>query len=117
MPAELEWDGLDADAEHFVAFTRRAGNARALGTARMRIIGDAAKAERVAVLKSARHLGVGRRLMEAIENLARDRSLARIRLNAQVSAVPFYERLGYRAEGEVFLEAGIEHRAMSLRLD
>jgi predicted GNAT family N-acyltransferase len=34
-------------------------------------------------------------------------------LHAQTSVVPFYERLGYTAEGPVFDEAGIPHRKMS----
>jgi len=117
VPAELEWDGLDEGAEHFVAFASSDHDARALGTARLRFVAEAAKAERVAVLASARELGLGRLLMEAIESRVRDRFLTRIRLNAQVAVVPFYERLGYRGEGEVFVEAGIEHLAMSKSLD
>jgi predicted GNAT family N-acyltransferase len=30
--------------------------------------------------------------------------------------VPFYERLGFRAQGEEFLDAGIPHRYMYRRL-
>jgi predicted GNAT family N-acyltransferase len=33
-------------------------------------------------------------------------------LHAQVQALPFYEKAGFRAEGEVFDEAGIPHRRM-----
>ena len=117
VPAELEWDGLDEIAEHFIALTHPGPDERARGTARMRVIGSTAQAERVAVLESARHLGLGRLLMEAIESRARNRALSRICLNAQVAAVPFYERLGYRSEGDEFIEAGIKHRAMSKDLD
>jgi predicted GNAT family N-acyltransferase len=35
-------------------------------------------------------------------------------LGAQLKAISFYERLGFTAFGEVFLDAGIEHRMMSL---
>ena len=117
VPAELEWDGLDELAEHFMATRGLDPDTRALGTARMRVVGDTAKAERVAVLPSARRHGLGRLLMEAIETRARDHSLAKIQLNAQVAVVPFYEMLGYQGEGEIFLEAGIEHLAMSKTLD
>jgi predicted GNAT family N-acyltransferase len=55
--------------------------------------------------------------MEAIEAEA-DRSGRReLLLAAQVRALPFYERLGYRAEGPEFLEARIPHRMMRKRLD
>ena len=37
-------------------------------------------------------------------------------LNGQISAQPFYERLGYEAYGEIFLDANIEHRAMKKHL-
>nr|NIR61581.1 GNAT family N-acetyltransferase [Gammaproteobacteria bacterium] len=37
-------------------------------------------------------------------------------LNAQTSAVPFYQARGFMAEGEVFMEAGIPHRRMRRRL-
>ena len=35
-------------------------------------------------------------------------------LDAQIQVIPFYERLGFVAEGDVFLDAGIEHRRMRL---
>ncbi len=115
VPTQLEWDGLDQGAEHFLALASAGRDA--LGTARMRILGTSAKAERVAVLESARNLGIGRLLMEALESRARECELTTVRLNAQVPVVHFYEKLGYRSEGEVFLQAGIEHLAMWKRLD
>ncbi|MCK9487301.1 MAG: GNAT family N-acetyltransferase [Dehalococcoidia bacterium] len=69
---------------------------------------------RVAVLAEHRQNGVGRRVMEALHAEARARGIAGITLSAQLHAVPFYERLGYTARGEVYLDAGIEHRDMDL---
>jgi hypothetical protein len=40
-----------------------------------------------------------------------------ITLAAQLHAVSFYEGLGYVARGEVFLDAGIEHRWMDLAFE
>jgi predicted GNAT family N-acyltransferase len=121
VPAELEFDGLDRDAEHFLAFAddpadAAALGAAALGTARMRVVHGVAKAERIAVLDRARGLGLGRALVEAIESRAREQGLPAIRLNAQVAVIPFYEKSGFIAEGEVFVEANIDHRAMTKRL-
>lgn len=110
----LEWDGLDSVARHFLALENApASESVALGTARMRIVEGHAKAERVAVRKDARTRGVGRFLMLAIEAYARRQGLPAVVLQAQVTAIPFYERLGYRAHGEVFLSAGIDHREMT----
>jgi predicted GNAT family N-acyltransferase len=116
VPAELEFDGLDRDAEHFLAFADDPEGAAALGTARMRVVNGMAKAERIAVLDRARGLGLGRALVEAIESRAREQGLPAIRLNAQVAVIPFYEKSGFIAEGEVFVEANIDHRAMTKRL-
>jgi predicted GNAT family N-acyltransferase len=114
VPEALEWDGLDAEARHFLARARRPASAPvALGTARMRIVDGYAKAERVAVRQDARTRGVGRFLMLAVEAHARRRELPAIVLHAQVTAIPFYERLGYRAHGGIFLSAGIDHREMT----
>ena len=110
VDASLEWDDLDALAEHFLA--RRTGDALPLGTARLRVVAGRAKAERVAVRADARKTGVGRALMEALEVRARARGCEEIVLDAQLSALAFYEALGYVAEGPVFEEAGIDHRAM-----
>jgi len=119
VPETLEWDGLDGEARHFLVVgpARESGQRPAFGTARMRIVHGAAKAERVAVDRDARRLGVGRLLMDALEGHARQQALASVVLHAQVAAIPFYERLGYRADGPVFLDAGIDHRAMEKVLD
>jgi predicted GNAT family N-acyltransferase len=105
---DLELDGLDASARHWIA---RCGES-IVGTARARTIGRDAKAERVAVRSDRRGAGVGRGLMTAIEAWARTAGLDAVRLNAQADAVPFYEGLGYAIEGPEFEEAGIPHRSM-----
>jgi len=118
VPIEIEFDGLDPDAEHFLAYGEGENDESpiALGTARMRIVDGAAKAERIAVLEEARGSGLGRALVESIERHARQSGLESVRLDAQVQAAGFYEKLGYLAEGEVFIEAGIDHRRMTKRL-
>lgn len=39
--------------------------------------------------------GVGRRLVEAMEDVAKEGGVLRLHLNSTLNAVPFYERLGY----------------------
>ena len=107
-----EIDGLDPECTHFLAWLAGAP----AGTARMRVLGDRAKAERVAVLAASKGCGLGRRLMDALERQAATNGLTSVVLHAQEPVIPFYEKLGYRAEGAPFVEAGIRHRAMFKRL-
>lgn len=107
-----EFDDLDDVCTHFLA--TKAG--RQIGTARMHAVGADAVAQRVAVLPEARRQGVASRLMREIEVEAQSLGLARVTLHAQLSAIPFYEAIGYTASGQVFHEAGIAHRQMTKQL-
>lgn len=109
VPPELERDGLDDTATHFVA---RGPDGAVIGAARMRVVAGAAKAERVAVRADRRGQGVGAALMRALEGEAARCGVSEVVLNAQESAIPFYEGLGYVAEGPTFDDAGIPHRHM-----
>jgi predicted GNAT family N-acyltransferase len=37
-------------------------------------------------------------------------------LNSQLGAIPFYKRQGFKVVGQEFLDAGIIHRRMTLRI-
>jgi ElaA protein len=112
VPEADEVDGRDPMCLHLLL----TGGGADLGAARLRVVGAAAKAERVAVRAGARRRGLGARLMAGLEAEARRLALAEVVLGAQVDAIPFYERLGYTAEGPVFDDAGIPHRRMRKRL-
>jgi len=105
VPLELEWDEFDPLCQHVVA--EDAG--KAIGTGRLLPDGHIG---RMAVLESWRRQGVGSALLEALLRLAHDRGIRRVRLSAQSRAVGFYQRHGFVAEGQEFIEAGIAHRAM-----
>ncbi len=67
------------------------------------------------VLSLRRHQGLGSRVMAEGLRAARERFGAdRVYLEAQVYAKPFYERLGFRAVSEEFMEDGIPHVRMLL---
>jgi predicted GNAT family N-acyltransferase len=113
VPEELELDGEDPNSTHLVGFE----DGEAVACARLRPYGSGvAKVERVAVVKSKRGTGWGARVMDALENRARDEGYLELVLNAQSQVVGFYEKRGYAVEGEEFEEAGIPHRRMRLRL-
>jgi predicted GNAT family N-acyltransferase len=111
VPAIEEIDLLDRTAPFLVAY---ANDGTPTGTARILLPDEnTAKIGRVAVLPAWRHQGLGRRLMEAAETFIREQtSASSIRLGSQISALPFYEKLGYVPFGDPFVEAGIDHVMM-----
>lgn len=112
VPVDLERDAHDETADHFLACR----DGRAVGAARLLVEGAVAHVQRVAVLAELRGQGLGVALMGAVESRAMARSVSRVELHAQLHARGFYERLGYRAYGEVFDDAGIPHIAMAKQL-
>jgi predicted GNAT family N-acyltransferase len=108
VPVEEEMDEHDATALHLVAVE----DGRVVATARLVMEGDTAKVGRVAVAASARRRGIASRLIAACEAEARARGGRRVALAAQTGALALYERAGYVAYGERFMDAGIEHLMM-----
>ena len=109
VPLEEEVDGLDELCTHFLGFN----GGSPLGTARLRITEHGeARAERVAVLEEARGTGVGAAVMTLLQKTAAQHGHREVVLHAQVPVIPFYERLGYVAEGPVFMDCDIPHRTM-----
>jgi predicted GNAT family N-acyltransferase len=112
IPRELEMDDRDIACVHWLARDERGG---AIGTVRLDL--DAGgKVGRLAVLAAERGRGVGRALMEQVQEHARAQGVARVWCHAQKSAASFYTRLGYRVSSEPFDEAGIEHVRMERAL-
>jgi predicted GNAT family N-acyltransferase len=112
VPPEIELDDRDRQCIHLLAFR---DDAEPVGTGRIDL-DYGGKIGRVAVLASERGTGVGRALMETLHEIANRHGLAEVWCNAQVTAVPFYTRLGYRVTSEPFDEAGIEHVKMKKEL-
>jgi predicted GNAT family N-acyltransferase len=108
IPAQLEWDGQDDAATHFIAET---GDGQAIGTARLLASGQIG---RMAVLPAQRRYGVGRLLVREILDTARQRGFRELFLHAQLSAAEFYRHCGFQATGEVFDTAGIPHQTMRM---
>jgi len=114
IPKEMEWDEVDRNCVHAVAFNRL-GMPLATG----RLLHDApgiARIGRMASLQSLRSSGVGRRVLDALIDAARARGEVEVVLHAQTSAVPFYARAGFASRGAVFEEAGIAHIEMTRTL-
>ncbi len=106
VPEEIEADQYDHVAVHFLAWDGK----KEIGTGRLRWTDlETAKVERVAVQKEYRHSGTGKKIMEVMEQYAREKGTKKIVLHAPLEAVPFYEKIGYQKEGAPFVEGIREH--------
>lgn len=111
VPEELEVDEYDPICVNFVLYDEED---KAIATARLleNKQENSAKVQRVAVRKEARGKDYGKHVMEACERFAKEERLSALKLHAQLSALPFYEKLGYKVYGEEFMDAGIPHIRM-----
>jgi predicted GNAT family N-acyltransferase len=66
----------------------------------------------MAVINNLQGKGVGRAIMQFAENVARDLGSRKMTMHARVSAVGFYEKLGYQTVGDLFEEVTIPHVIM-----
>lgn len=107
VPESLEWDEFDAVSVHALAQTAQG---EAIGTGRLLPDGHIG---RVAVKRDWRGRGVGSAILEFLIDCARRRGNHTLQLNAQTHAIGFYQRQGFVARGEEFLDAGIPHRQMT----
>jgi predicted GNAT family N-acyltransferase len=110
IPAELEWDAADAVCVHAVAYNRFG-----LPLATGRLLDyepGTSKIGRMAVVATMRGGRVGRAVLDALMQAARERGDRQVLLHAQTSAAGFYRRAGFEAQGAEFEEAGIPHLAM-----
>ncbi|HEX6999000.1 MAG TPA: GNAT family N-acetyltransferase [Gammaproteobacteria bacterium] len=111
VPPHIEMDERDERCVHVLAYL----DAGPVGTGRIDLEAGG-KVGRVAVLAPFRRKGVGQAIMERLQEIAAAAGCERVWCHAQVTAVPFYERLGYRVVGGRFQEAGIEHARMERTL-
>jgi len=110
VPVALEWDGLDDDSTHVIAFWQQ----QAAGTAR--ILNDG-HIGRMAVLSLYRNKGIGSQMLTTLIDIAQQRQLNRVFLHAQMSAVKFYEKHHFSIISDQFMDANIPHVTMQLMLN
>ena len=111
IPEAEEWDDADPLSRHALAMDEKRD---VVGTGRLEPTG---KIGRVAVLPQHRGTGVGEAIMGHLVNQATELGFTQVYLHSQTTAVGFYERLGFRAEGSEFDEVGIPHRRMRLGIE
>ena len=110
VPEENEFDGLDYNCIHFVAYK----NNIAVGTARLREKSSGVyKIERLAVLKNERSQGIGKFItMYVIKEAIKFKNFLELILHSQIQVSGFYDKLGFIKKGEIFFEENIPHIKM-----
>lgn len=102
-------DALDTTIHHWLEL-----DGRPVAVLRLLTGGDAVVVGRVATAREHRGRGLAARLIrQALEQIAEDDRP--VRLHAQAHLEHWYERLGFRRDGDDFPEAGIPHTPMLLR--
>jgi predicted GNAT family N-acyltransferase len=105
---EEEVDGCDYSSVHFLATV---GN-EPIGAARLQLFKGYVKVGRLAIRKAYRGHGIGKGLFLFVLDYIAKMEYQKITLHAQAYLVKFYEDFGFVKQGEMFLEAGIEHYHM-----
>jgi predicted GNAT family N-acyltransferase len=111
VPIELERDDQDNSCAHAIA--RVADSNLTIATGRVLSDGHIG---RIAVLEPFRESGVGSVVLSMLIRIAAANKLTSVYLNSQLAVISFYERHGFQVVGKEFLDAGIMHRRMTMRI-
>jgi YbgC/YbaW family acyl-CoA thioester hydrolase len=107
---EDEWDEADKTAVHAVVYNRMN---MPLATGRLLIAAPGVgKIGRMASKRVLRGSNLGRQVLDALVQKAKQRGDKEVLLHAQRSAAGFYAKSGFQERGEPFDEVGIPHIEM-----
>jgi predicted GNAT family N-acyltransferase len=74
------------------------------------------RVRQMAVQNNLQGKGIGASMMNFAEIVARDKGYKKLVMHARVTAVGFYEKLGYKVVGDQFIEVTIPHHIMEKNL-
>lgn len=111
VPEEEEIDGfdaLDAPCDHILVYYQGLTRWRRQITSsgRLRQIGA------YLYTGGVPQIYFGKEIILGLEQIAQEKGLTKVKLEAQTHAEGFYEKLGYKSEGEEFLDCNIPHILM-----
>lgn len=112
--------GVEDKFEHFVAVFDHPSGPRVVGCATLLPNypdPGAGKLMQMAVNRQRQGEGIGRSLVVAVERRAfGEIGLRELFCHARDTAFGFYEQLGWQFDSDTFMEAGVPHRRMVMRL-
>lgn len=104
IPKNLEFDEILGKTYYYlVAYEKN----YPVGTLRYALKNNRLQIDRLAVLKSFRHQGIGKNLVLAAEKKAFEKGIQESFLSGETIARSFYEKLGYEVSSEEYLEDGL----------
>jgi predicted GNAT family N-acyltransferase len=112
---KYEFDTIDTTATHLIIFN----DDEAIATARL----FSGKSEeefivgRIAVLPEYRNKHIGAKMMKILQTKIKELGGKTIALSAQCRVRPFYEKQGYEAQGQPYLEGLCKHIKMAKPLE
>lgn len=116
-PLGLDYSAADLSTESGDTLFAAYENERLVGVVMLRRDAmDSVKLRQMAVSDEMRGRRVGEQLVAAFEAHVLELGVSYIGLTARKAAIGFYERLGYVADGDEFVEVTIPHRHMSKTL-
>lgn len=110
---EVDWEGEIDEFEDESIHVLGEMDGQPVASGRLRLLpGGRGKLERIAVRRRWRGRGIARGMVDRLIDEARIRGAERLKLHAQTYLQEFYEEFGFRREGAVFDECGIDHVLM-----
>ncbi len=110
VPEDLEWDDFDETSYHVLAIDQQN---TPIGSGRLKPDGQIG---RMAVMPDWRNKGIGTAILINILEHAKQSGFQDLYLHAQISAIHFYQRHGFKVISEEFMDAGIPHKTMTITL-
>ncbi len=104
----IERDAYDYSATHILGEE----NGEPFASGRIRVQGEYAKLERIAIRKSYRGKNLGHKLTRFMISVAKEHGFKKFKVHAQVYLANFYRKHGFEIVGELFKEADIDHYVM-----
>ncbi|EJS68854.1 GNAT family N-acetyltransferase [Bacillus cereus] len=112
VPLADEFDTFDEigeECKHILVYY----NEIPVGTGRIRFVEGTGKLERICILKDYRKYGLGKVIIQTLEEIACNKQAIKVKLHGQTQAEGFYKKLGYQTSSDVFMEDGIPHILMT----
>lgn len=110
IPVKEDFDFYDINgkAEYCIALDKKP-----VATGRIVKTENGYKIGRIATLKEERGKGAGAYLVNALCERVRETGAEFVDVEAQLHAIPFYEKLGFKIiSDEIIIDRNIEHKAM-----
>ena len=111
IPWQWEFDEFDTSAIHLIVES----NQQIIGTGRFYLVNEESiyKLGRMAVLENFRGLGIGTKILNKFEDIAKSKNISEIYLEAQSDKLNFYLKQNYVPKDDKYIMDGIYHNLMS----